>query len=429
MVTAVLFIVLAILLFASTPIFIALCGAVTTTFALFNDIDLVIILQRMFAGLNKFSLMSIPLFVLAANLMGEGGISKRIINLANVFVGRIPGGLGMTAILASLFFGAISGSSPATVVAIGALLYPALKEKKYSESYSAGVITAAGSLGIIIPPSVNMIVYGTVTGASVGTLFMAGFGAGVIYALLYMIYTFVYAKRHPEIEKEPKTTWKEKWVAIKESLWGMGVPIIILGGIYGGMFTPTEAACVAVVYSLLVALFVYREMNLKQVLDCICRSGITTVQVMILLAAASVFAWILTAEGITVAISNAVMAVSSNPVIILLLMNIVLLIAGMFLDGASITTILGPLFLPIALSAGIDIIHLGIIMVVNSAIGMFTPPFGLNLFVASSITNMSVTKVSKAAIPFIVLSLIALVVITYVPEISLWLPRQIYGTW
>lgn len=427
--TAFLFISLAVMLAASVPIFVSLCGSVAATFILFNDIDLVIILQRMFAGINKFSLMSIPLFVLAANLMGEGGISKRIINLANAFVGHIPGGLGMTAILASLFFGAISGSSPATVVAIGALLYPALLEKGYGKGFSAGVITAAGSLGIIIPPSVNMIVYGTVTGASVGTLFMSGFGAGIIYALTFMVYTYIYAKRHPEIVREEKTTWKQRLVAIKDSAWGMGVPVIILGGIYGGIFTPTEAAAVAAVYSIFVSLVIYREMDMKKFIDCVLKSAITTIQVMILLAAASVFAWILTSEGITVAIADAVLSVSDKKVVILLLMNIVLLIAGMFLDGASITTILGPLFLPIATQAGVDIIHLGIIMVVNSAIGMFTPPFGLNLFVASSITKEPMLKVAKGALPFILMSLIALLLITYIPEISLWLPRQVYGTW
>ena len=420
---------LLLMLAASVPIFVALCGSVAGSFLFFSSTDLTVIIQRMFAGINKFSLMSIPMFVLAANLMSEGGISRRIINLANAFVGHIPGGLGMTAILASLFFGAISGSSPATVVAIGALLYPALLEKGYSQEFSAGVITAAGSLGIIIPPSVNMIVYGTVTGASVGALFMAGFGAGIIYALCFMIYTFLYAKRHPEIQREQKKSWGERLTAIKDSIWGMGVPIIILGGIYGGVFTPTEAAAVAAVYSIIVSLFIYREIDFCQFLDCVLKSAATTIQVMVLLSAASVFAFILTSEGITVAIANAVLSVSDRKEILLLMMNIVLLIGGMFMDGASLTTILGPLFLPIAQQAGIDIVHLGIVMVVNAAIGMFTPPFGLNLFVASSITKQPMLKVAKGAMPFIVMSLVALLIITYVPEISLWLPHQIYGQW
>ena len=424
-----LFVLLAFLLFATVPIFVALSGSVAVSFALFNDLDLVIILQRMFAGVNKFSLMSIPLFVLAANLMGEGGISKRIIRLANVFVGHIPGGLGMSVVVSCLFFGAISGSAPATVVAIGALLYPALLEKKYPEGYSVGVITSAGSLGIIIPPSVTMIVYGTVTGASVGTLFMAGFGAGVIYAILYMIYTVYVAFKHPEIERDRKSTWGERGAALLDSMWGLGVPVIILGGIYGGVFTPTEAAAVASVYSLFVAMVVYRELNFKSMLKCVLGAALTTVQVMILLAAASVFAWILTSEGITIALANAVLSISSEQWVILMMMNIILLIAGMFIDGASIITILGPLFFPIAVAAGIDIIHLGIVMTVNAAVGMFTPPFGLNLFVASSITKQPILKVSKGAMPFIVISIIALLLITYFPEISLWLPRQVYGAW
>lgn len=427
--TTILFILLACSMVAGVPIFISLSGSAAVSLGMFSDLNLVVVIQRMLAGLNKFSLMSIPFFILAANLMGEGGISKRIIKLANAFVGHISGGLGMVAVLGSLFFGAISGSAPATVVAIGALLYPALMEKKYGQEYSTGVITAAGSLGIIIPPSVTMIVFGTVTGASVGALFISGFGAGIVYALLYIIYTYVYAKRRPEIIRQPKTSWKEKWIAIKESAWGMGVPVIILGGIYGGIFTPTEASAVAVIYSLFVSMFIYREMGLKEIVECVKKSAISTVQIMILMAGACVFAWILTSEGITIAIADAILNISSNKWIILMLMNVILLIAGMFLDGASIVTILGPLFFPIAMQAGVDPIHLGIVMVVNCAIGMFTPPFGLNLFVTSSITDQPVMKVAKGAMPFIFLSLIALLLITYFPQISLWLPRQVYGTW
>lgn len=427
--TAALFILLTLILLFTVPIFIGLTGSVAMAFALFSDIDLVIILQRMFAGVNKFALMAIPLFVLAANLMGEGGISKRIIKLTNTLVGDIPGGLGMSVIISSAFFGAISGSAPATVVAIGALLYPALIANKYPEEYASGVISASGSLGIIIPPSVTMIVYGTVTGASVGTLFIAGFGAGLVYALIYIIYTYFYAKKHKEIIRAPKATMKERMAALKDSAWGLGVPFIILGGIYGGVFTPTEAAAVAVVYSLIVALFVYKELNFKTVLNTIYRSALTTVQVMVLLAAASVFAWILASEGITLAIADAVLSVSSNQLVILFLMNIILLVAGMFIDGASFITILGPLFFPIAVNAGVDVIHLGIIMTVNAAIGMFTPPFGLNLFVASSITKQPIFKVAKGAIPFILLSFVILFIVTYFPDISLWLPRQFYGKW
>ena len=425
----VLFIALVVLMVFGVPIFISLAGSTTLAFACFSNMDLVVVIQRMIAGLNKFSLISIPFFILAANIMGEGGISKRIIGLAKAFVGHSVGGLGIVAVVASMFFGAISGSSPATVVAIGALLYPALKEMKYDDEYATGVITASGSLGIIIPPSVTMIVYGTVTGASVGALFIAGFGAGVIYGLTYIIYTIFYAKKHTEIVRLPKTTGKEKLIALKDSLWALGVPIIILGGIYSGIFTATEASAVAVIYSIVVALFVYKEMDLSKLIDCVYKSAISTVQIMILMAGACIFSWILTSEGITVTIANSILSVSSSKTVILLLMNIILLIAGMFLDGASIVTIMGPLFFPIATGAGVDPVHLGVVMVVNCAIGMFTPPFGLNLFVASNITEKPVMKVAKGAIPFIALSVVALLLITYIPEISLWLPKTVYGSW
>lgn len=425
-----LFFGLLILLALGVPIFIGLSGSVIVSFALFNDIDLIVIIQRFIAGINKFSLLSIPLFILAANVMSEGGISKRIIKVANVFVGRIPGGLGMTVILSCMFFGAISGSAPATVVAIGGLMYHALLEKKYPVNYATGVITTSGSLGIIIPPSVTMIVYGTVTGCSVGTLFIAGIGAGVLYGLLFMIYTFFFARKNKDvIVSEEKSTLKEKLFAIKDAAWGLGVPIIILGGIYGGVFTPTEAAAVSAVYALIIARFVYREMKLKEIIKCIYRSAITTVQIMILIAGASVFSWILTSEGVTVGLANTMLAISNNPKVLFLMFNIIFLIAGMFIDGAGMVTILVPLIYPIALNAGIDIIHLGIVLTINCAIGMFTPPFGLNLFVASSITKQPILKIAKGSLPFLGMSLIALVLITYFPEISLWLPRTIYGAW
>lgn len=426
MIAAVLFITLAVLLFLTAPIFISLAGSTAITLALFSNLDLVIIIQRLFSGVNRFALMSIPLFIFAANLMGDGGISKRLIKLVNSFVGDIPGGLAMSVVLTSMFFGAISGSSPATVVAIGALLYPALVAAGYSPGFSIGIIASSGALGIIIPPSITMIVYATVTGSSVGELFVSGFGAGVMFAIPFMVYAYIYARKN-KVKTVAKASWKERWSAIKESAWGIGVPVIILGGIYGGVFTPTEAAAVAAVYSLVVSMFVYREINLKKLIDVTLKSALTTVQVMILVAAASVFSWILTAQGITVSIATSILSISNNKWVILLLFNIVILVAGMFIDGASIITILGPLFFPIAVSSGIDPIHLGIVMTVNSAIGMYTPPFGLNLFVASSISKQPILKISKAIIPFILLSLIALAIITYVPQISLWLPRLVYG--
>lgn len=411
------------------PIFVALSACVLLVFIFFTGIPLETVVMRMFAGLDKFSLMSIPFFILAANVMSEGGISQRIINLANAMVGSFRGGLSMTTVVACMFFGAISGSSPATVVAIGALLFPALIKQGYSREFSTSLITASGSLGIVIPPSINMIVYGAITGVSVGALFMSGFGAGIVYGLGFMAFGYRYARKHPEILLQTKPSTKELMVVIKDSAWGMGVPVIILGGIYGGIFTPTEAAAVSVIYALAVSLLVYRELSVKKLWSTIVGSALTTAQVMIVLSAASVFAWILTAEGITTKIADSMLGISGNMYVILLMINIVVLIAGMFIDGASIITILAPLFAPIALKAGIDLIHLGIILTVNSAIGMFTPPFGLNLFVATGVTGDSLTVVTKGIMPFILISLVTLAIITYAPEISLWLPRQVYGSW
>jgi C4-dicarboxylate transporter, DctM subunit len=426
---AILFIALAIMLALCVPIFVALSACVLIVFIFFTGIPLETVVMRMFAGLDKFSLMSIPFFILAANVMSEGGISQRIINLANAMVGSFRGGLSMTTVVACMFFGAISGSSPATVVAIGALLFPALIKQGYSREFSTSLITASGSLGIVIPPSINMIVYGAITGVSVGALFMSGFGAGIVYGAGFMAYGYYYARQHPEILLQTKPSTKELMVVIKDSAWGMGVPVIILGGIYGGVFTPTEAAAVSVIYALAVSLLVYRELSFKKLWSTIVGSALTTAQVMIVLSAASVFAWILTAEGITTRIADSMLGISGNMYVILLMINIVVLIAGMFIDGASIITILAPLFAPIALKSGIDLIHLGIVLTVNSAIGMFTPPFGLNLFVATGVTGDSLTVVTKGIMPFILISLVTLAIITYAPEISLWLPRQVYGSW
>lgn len=422
-------IIIAILLALNAPIFVALSGTVVAVFIAFTDIPLSTIILRQFAGLNKFALMSIPFFVLTANLMGRGGISRRLVDLANGLVGWLPGGLGMTTVLASLFFGAISGSAPATVVAIGALLYAPLLEKGYGERYASGVITASGSLGIIIPPSVTMIVYGAVTGVSVGTVFMGGFGAGILFGLLFMIYSFFFARNRKEIVLLDKPSFKEVMKSFRGSTLGVGIPVIIIGGIYGGIFTPTEAAGVAVVYSLIISMFVYRELSWKGLYKAMVDSAVTTTGVMIILSSAGVFSWLLTTQGVTADITQGILSVSQNPVVVLIMINIAVLIAGMFIDGASIITILAPLLLPVALQFGVDPVHLGVIITVNCAIGMFSPPFGLNLFVASGIMDLPIMRVTRGSLPFIFLSLITLILVTYIPDISLWLPRLVYGTW
>lgn len=420
------FIILAVFLIVGVPIFIALSGAVLASMWWQGGMPLTIIIERLFAGLDKFSLMSIPFFILAGNLMNVGGLSRRIVHLANLMVGRFTGGMGMTAVSSSMFFSAISGSSPATVVAVGSLLYPALNEQGYKRSFSIGVIIASGSIGIIIPPSIVMIVYAAVTGVSVGALFMAGIGAGLLYGLCFFPYCY-YRARRDGVARSPAPSAREFWRALKDAAWGMGVPVVVLGGIYGGVFTPTEAAAVAVIYAFGVAAFIYREKTMREMFGAIVDSATTTSQVMIILASASVLSWFLTSNGIAVFIAEKVLSVSANPYYIFLLINVTVLIWGMFLDAASIMVILAPLFYTVGLKVGINPIHLGVVLTVNGAIGMFTPPFGLNLFVASSVGDVDYLQAVRGALPFIGLAIIALALLTYFPDISMFLPRMVYS--
>jgi len=424
MITA-FFFLLAIFLVVGVPIFIALAGSVMGAMLLGGSLPPAIIIERLFAGLDKFALMAIPFFILTGNLMNVGGLSRRIVNLANLLVGRFTGGMGMTAVSSSMFFSAISGSAPATVVAVGSLLYPALKKNGYNKPFSIGVIIASGSIGIIIPPSIVMIVYAAVTGVSVGALFMAGVGAGLLYGLCFLPYCY-YIARRDKVERMPPPTRTQLWEGLKDSSWGLGVPIVVLGGIYMGVFTPTEAAAASVVYSLAVSAFVYREKTFGQLFDSIKSAAITTAQVMIILSAASVLSWFLTSQGLALTIADSVLSLSSNPYHVFFLINVTVLIVGMFLDAASIMVILAPLFYKIGVQIGINPIHLGAVLTVNGAIGMFTPPFGLNLFVASSLGDVDYLQAVRGSAPFIVLALIALALLTYLPDISMWLPRMVY---
>lgn len=420
-----LFVVLFLLFIISTPIFIALSFASLIAFALYTNMPLTAIAQRMLGGVDKFALMSIPFFILGANVMKSGGIARRILNFAYTLVGGIRGGLALTTELACMFFGAVSGSSPATVVAIGSLMYPALREKQYNDDFSIGLITSSGSVALLIPPSISAIVYGAVTGVSVGSLFMAGFGAGIIYGLAFLIYSYYYAVKN-NVPAGERSSLKEIWKATKDASWALGIPIIIMGGIYFGIFTPTEASGIAAAYAIFIGLFVYKELTWKELFRVSVQSAASTAQVMILLAGASVLSWILTIGKVPQQLTNLIIANNLSAWQFLLAINIILLIAGMFIDGSSAIIILAPLVYSIAVKLGINPVHLGVIMVANAAIGMFTPPFGLNLFVASSTAKIPLNRVFKGVLPFIVVSIIALIIITYIPDISLLLPRIVY---
>lgn len=418
--TAVLFTSLFVLLFTSIPVFIAMAAAGAMALALFTSIPLEVVAQRMFSGIDTFSLIAVPFFILAANIMKGGGMSRRIINVADKVVGHFTGGLAIATVISCMFFGALSGSSPATVIAIGGLLLPELLNAGYGEEFSLGLITSTPAIAVIIPPSIGMIIYGTVTGVSIGDLFIGGVGPGIVWGLVTMVYCYIYAKRS-KVPVKKKATLKELLVAIKEAGWALGVPVIIIGGIYGGIFTPTESAVVAAIYAIIISLFVYKEMDFKDLMKESVDAAIGTAQIMVLLAAASIFSWILTREQVPQALANTLVSITNSRILILLMINIILLIAGMFIDAASIQTILSPLFLPVALNYGIDPVHLGIIMVVNGAIGMATPPFGLNLFVATGLSKKPLSTIIKGVMPFIILSLITMAIITYVPQITLFL--------
>lgn len=421
-----LFVILFVLLFLSSPVFVALSLSALMAFLVYSDANLMLICQRLVGGIDKFSLMSVPFFILGANVMKAGGIATRILNWAYTLVGGVKGGLAMSTEVACMFFGAVSGSSPATVVAIGGMMYPALIEKKYDGGFSVGLITASGSVALLIPPSISAIIYGAVTGASVGALFMAGMGAGILYGCFYLAYIYWFCHK-TKIPVAQKSTWREKWTATKEASWALGIPVIIMGGIYAGIFTPTEASGVAATYAIVVSMFVYKEMDLKSLFKTCVSSAEATAQVMILLAAASVFGYILTVGQVPQSLANFIIEAEMSSTLFLMMVNVILLIAGMFIDGSSAIVILAPLIYPIAVSLGVNPIHLGVIMVANAAIGMFTPPFGLNLFVAQPATGEKMINIIRGVIPFIIISILVLLLITYIPEISLFIPRAIYG--
>lgn len=415
-----LFIVLIVLLLSSVPVYVALGLASTVAVFGFTTIPLEIIGQRMFAGIDKFSLMAIPFFILAANIMKCGGLSTRILNLATAVVGHLRGGLALTVIISCMFFGAISGSSPATVIAIGVIMLPTLKKAGYNVQFAIGLIAASAAVAVIIPPSIGMIIYGSITGVSVGDLFMGGVIPGILYGIMFMLYSYYYARKSG-IKPEKKRNFKEIIKAFKEAGWALGIPVLVIGGIYGGIFTPTEAAAVTAVYAVVISMVVYKELTFKKLYEEAIESSVGTAQVMILISAASIFAWVLTSQQVPQDLAQMLMSVSDSKIVILLLINIMLLIVGMFIDPASSTTILAPLLFPLTKTFGIDPVHLGIIMVVNGAIGMFTPPFGLNLFVAAGVSKEPIGKIMKGIIPFVIISIIVLLIVTYIPEISLML--------
>ncbi|MDR5905727.1 TRAP transporter large permease [Franzmannia qiaohouensis] len=424
MITALLPIFFAVLLLG-LPIFAALAFAVFLAIQFFGTTDPIIVPMRMFTGMNNFSLMAIPFFILAAELMRIGGLSGRLIELAKALVGWVPGGLAAATVLSCLLFGAISGSSPATVVAIGSIMFPALVAAGYDKRFAIGLIATAGTLGPIVPPSIALIIYGSVTGTSVGRLFAAGLIPALLIASLLIAYCIIYAslKGYP---RAPFPTLKEIIAAFRSSAWGLGLPFILLGGIYSGIFTPTESAAVACMYGLFVGMVIYRTIGWRDLLGTLRSSGLTSATLLLITAGASAFSWLLAITGTPTQLANQVLSLTDDPIQVMALFNVVMIVAGFFLDSASAIIVLSPLLEPIAGRVGVDSVHFGVITLVNFSVGMITPPVGLNLFVAMAISRMSLVEVFKACLPLIVMMFIALIILTYVPFLSTWLPSLIY---
>ena len=423
MVAAVLFLVFAVLLLIGTPI--AVCLGASSVLAMIvqgagRPLDTIMssLPRLVSSSTSKFVLLAIPFFILAGNIMEKAGISGKLIRLAEVCVGHLKGGLAIVCVIVSCF-AAISGSGPATVAALGLIMIPAMIKAGYRPAFAAALMGASGAIGVVIPPSITFVVYGSIADASIGTLFLAGILPGLLMGLGLMVTALLVGSKS-ELETLPKASAKERWTAFRDAFWGLLMPVIILGGIYGGIFTPTEAAAVSVIYGLFVGIFIYRQIRFRELYTLLLDSVSTTATVMFITAAASLFAYVLTRARLDVAISTALQQVTGgSTMIFFIIVNIILLIAGCFLDSTSALYIFTPLFVPVANALGIDLVHLGVVMIVNLAIGLFTPPVGVNLYVACGVADVNLKDISKAVIPLLIASILVLLIVTYVPAVSL----------
>lgn len=410
------------LMLAGIPLAFMLIIVTMIALHFFSFTPMQAVVEQLFNSLDSFVLLAIPFFVLAGTIMTKGAIAKRLIAFINALVGWIPGGLGISGVLACIFFAAISGSGPATVVAIGSIMIPALLEAGYPKRFSIGLITTSGSLGIVIPPSIPMILYCMVMNVSVAEMFMAGIGPGLLIGGVLVLYTWVRAHKH-NWRSEQKPSTAEIVRTAKEGFWAILLPVIVLGGIYSGIFTPTEAAAISVGYALFVELFIYRECGIKQIPDICLESSIMASCLLFLLAGAMTFNWLLTAEEIPLLVARFVMDHIHSPWMFLLAINIFLLILGCFMDSVSAVLILSPLLLDTLHGYDINLVHFGIVMILNIEFGMLTPPFGLNLFVSMGVTKEDMRTVVSGVLPFLALLIVCLALVTYVPAISIALPN------
>lgn len=418
-----LFGTLFILLLLNIPIAVSL-GLSSIVALTFGDMPTpaFVVAQRMFTSVDSFPFMAIPFFMLAGSLMESGGISGRLIKFAKACVGTTTGGLGIITIVASAFFGAISGSNPATVAAIGGIMIPAMIKAGYPKDFASAIAAAGGTLGVIIPPSIPMITYGVVAGVSISTLFTAGIVPGIVMGLSLMGVVYYHARKL-NLPKGEATSLKKLAEAFREAILALLMPVIILGGIYGGVFTPTEAAAVAVVYSFMVSVFIYKELKIKDLYSVIIKSGVSTAVVLFVISTSASFSWIITSAQIPKTVTEAMMSLSTNVIVITTLINIMLLFLGSFLETQAIILLVAPILLPLTTTLGVSPVLLGIIIVVNTSVGMITPPMAVNLFVACGISGLKVEAISRKIISFLIVEIIIVLLITNFPQISLFLPQ------
>ena len=423
MVSAILICSLIFFLIVNVPVGFAIGFSTLAALLTGESLSLKSLTQSMVISCDSFPILAVPLFILAGDLMGAGGVSKRILNVCNVFFGRITGGIAIVTVLVCMFFAAVSGSGPATVAAVGSMVIPTMIELGYKRSFALALVATAGTIGVIIPPSIPMVLYGVSTGASITSLFMAGIIPGLLIGAALILYSYVYCKMNGYKGHAEPFSMHKAMAAVWDAKWALINPLIILGGIYAGIFTPTEAAAVATLYAFICGTFIHRELDAKGLFKAIATSCCTTGTVMVILACATGFSKILTVEQIPVMVTEALMGVSSNKIVLLILINVMLLIVGCFMDQTPAILILSPILLPVATSLGLDPVHFGIIMVANLAIGFITPPLGMALFVAARISNSKLEVVLKGIVPFIFVMIGCLALTTFIPQISMFLPN------
>jgi C4-dicarboxylate transporter DctM subunit len=422
MTAAIIFGLLFALMLTGMPISISLGLTVLIFLFTMTQVPIESVGLKLFSGLDNFSIMAIPFFILAGTFLTRGGVARRMINFTTSLVGHLPGGLGLAGVSACALFAAISGSSVATVVAIGSIMMPAMVEHNFPRRFGVGVIATSGALGILIPPSIILVLYGVATNSSIGALFMAGIVPGIVLASMLSAVTWFIAWRN-DYPRLPRASWAQRWHAFREGMWGLLLVVIVLGGIYGGIFTPTEAAATAAVYAFFITVFVYKDLKLRDVPKVLLNAANLSAMLLYIITNAVLFSFLMTHEQIPQEMAAWILDKHFSLWMFLLVVNIVLLLAGNVMDPSSILLIMAPILFPLATNIGVNPIHLGILMAVNMEVGLCHPPVGLNLYVASGIAKMGISEVTVAVLPWLGAMLLFLALITYVPEISLWLPR------